>query len=1075
MTRAAAWTAAGVLVLALVAWIVVRGRTEREAATQVVASNLERDLSANKTNSRDDAASSAATDSAAVEDAAAVETERSLTDAGAVLLGRCVDESGAPLANVEVSWTALWTDDELGHPRNWQAVDWNGVQAQTLTARSDAGGHFRFSALAPRAGERSSALWATLPGRKAALRVVTAMSGVEGPRDVGDLALELARSPRFEVVEFDGAPAAGATIEFRGTSSFDGPLASGDQLLAQRIFLRRVDLGADGKLVGFALDSSCDVRAVRGAQRSGSWRATKLGDERRRFVLGDTFVARGVVRWPETGVDRSRVFVHCNAMNERASDTLAQLPIAENGEWGPVDLPLGPGYRIYHFGLFGAAYAPDVELDPPAAGGELFIELIAEPAHTARFLVVDDDDQPIAGARIGAVFGAGGKWTRKSGFSGPDGIALVEGCPVGSAYLSAQAFGYVMVQFPGVLSDDPTREPIKFELKRGGRIKGRVTHAGKPLEKFDVQYWQEGPSAFKTRSFSDREQGDFELDTAPLGEVWIFAASHPLGQCDAVMLQVNDTEPAEVALEIGAPMRARGRVLDSLTRQPIAGARVQLWAKWGHQLMTQLGAPVQSGVDGSFELEGVTHERTSFAVEAEGYGMVIQPVKGAEQGGVVTLVDVPLVKRIGFAMQLSSPVAEDFTAYTLETYMQDWSAPAQSFNAAGRLDLGLVTAGRISCFLSAPDGAALSFNVHPTVGRDHLEHIELDSSCTLKVTASGARVADLPSPCEASLTYRSGAGREIESLCIRRDDGSWNFPSIPVRKASLSLIAASGVFHTQSVTLQDGPNELEVRLDGELTRLRVVTPSGAPVPAAYVILRSASRSDWFARFFADADGYASIPLGQLDDLHAVVNSPTHGSGTQIPVRMPRSADDAAEIVFDTECELRLSFSDAGEPLPWMKLFLFDPNATMELRDFVVDQRGEAKLEKLTRGTYRMIVDQPGLWRKVVDVNVDSTRTAVTVDVRRTGALELELRRAGDVAAAGAPLELVSEEFDVSVSEWLAAGRVRGASQRLVADASGRIELRELPRGRYRWSCGSANGAIDVPPGAVAREVLRLSE
>jgi protocatechuate 3,4-dioxygenase beta subunit len=1073
MNRAGAWTAAAVIVLALAAWIAVRGMEDRNAATQVSASDVERERATVKPS--DDAEASTQSSASAAPPASVLETQRSLTDGSAVLLGRCVDEGGAPVANAEVSWTPLWSEGELGHPRNWQAVDWGAVQAQTLTARSDASGNFRFEALAPRVGERSSALWVTQPGRKSVLRVLAPVNAGEGARDVGELALELARSPRFEVVEFDGAPAPDATLEFRGTFGFESPATSPDELLAQRIFYRRVELGVEGKFTGFALDSSCDVRAVRGAQRSGSWRTPKLGDERRRFVLGDTFVARGVVRWPETGVERARVFVHCNAMNERASDTLAQLAIAENGEWGPVELPLGPGYRIYHFGLFGNAYAPDVELDPPAAGDELFVELLAEPAHTARFRVVDGEDRPIAGARVGAIFGAGGKWTRKSGFSGPDGIAHIEGCIVGSAYLSAQAFGYVMTQVPGVLSDDPTHEPIELVLQRGGRIKGRVTHAGKPLEKFEVQYWQEGPGAFKTRSFSDREQGDFELDTAPLGEVWIFAASHPLGQCDPVLLRVNDAEPAEVALEIGAPMRARGRVLDSLTRAPLEGAKVQLWSKWGHQLMTQLGAPALSGVDGTFELEGATDERTSFAVEADGYGMVIQPVKGVTQGGIVTLSDVPLVKKIGFAMQLSSPVAEDYTAYTLETFMQDWSPPAQSFDAAGRLDLGQVTAGRISCFLSAANGAALSFNLHPVVGRDHVEHMELDSSCTLKVTASGVRVADLPNPCEAVLTYRSAAGREIESLAPRRDDGSWLFPSIPVRQASLSLVGVGSVLHTQSVTLQDGPNELEVRLDGELTRLRVVTPSGEPVPAAYVILRSASRSDWFARFFVDADGYASIPLGQLDDLHAVVNSPTHGSGTQIPVRMPRGADDAAEIEFDTECELRLAFSDAGEPLPWMKLFLFDPQATVELRDFIVDQRGEAKFEKLARGTFRLIVDQPGLWRKVTDVRVDSRRSAVTVDVRRTGALELELRRPGDVAAAGMPIELVSEEFGASVGEWIAAGRVRGAAQGLVADAQGRLELRDLPRGRYRWSCGTASGVLDVPPGAVAREVLRVRE
>lgn len=371
--------------------------------------------------------------------------------------------------------------------------------------------------------------------------------------------------------------------------------------------------------------------------------------------------------------------------------------------------------------------------------------------------------------------------------------------------------------------------------------------------------------------------------------------------------------------------------------------------------------------------------------------------------------------------------------------------------------------------------ALLIFNVHPVVGRDHVEHIEIDSSCTLRVTTTGAGRERLPNDVEALLTYRSTRGREIDSYAARGADGAWTFPSVPVRNASLSLIGVGGAFHTQSIALEDGANELELQLDGDPVRLRVVTAGGEPVPAAYVILRSAARSDWFVRFFADADGYAVAPRCEFDELHAVVHSSTHGSGVGIPVRAARDADDVAQIVLDAECELQLAFVDGSEPLPWMKLFLFDSLASVELRDFIVDQRGEALLERLTRGRYRLVLDQPGIWRKVVDVEVSSKHSKLRVDVRRTGDLELLVVKPGGAPAAGVSLELDSVEFGESVGAWIAAGRVECPSGASVTDAAGRLVLRGLPRGEYRWSIGASSAVVSVPPRAVGRETIELRD
>jgi hypothetical protein len=116
-----------------------------------------------------------------------------------------------------------------------------------------------------------------------------------------------------------------------------------------------------------------------------------------------------------------------------------------------------------------------------------------------------------------------------------------------------------------------------------------------------------------------------------------------------------------------------------------------------------------------------------------------------------------------------------------------------------------------------------------------------------------------------------------------------------------------------------------------------------------------------------------------------------------------------------------------------------------------------------------------LWRKDIQLRVDERRQKVEIDVRRTGELEFVIRRPGGAPAAGALVELHSVEFDTNVADWVAAGLVAGAERGLVTDGEGRIRLRGLPHGSYRWSCAGASGAASVPPNALASEAIQLAD
>jgi hypothetical protein len=1007
---------------------------------------------------------------------ASAQAQRAPADGQLALIGRCVDDEGNAIADVEVSWTALWSEDELLHPRSWTAVDWNGIEAATLTTRTDMGGNFRFEALPPGSNERASAVWLTAFGYDGGLRLLkTPVSGA-APHDLGAIPLKTAQGPEFEVVDSNGLPAADATLEFRGTYPFESPSADADEVLARRIFVRRAKVGADGRLTGFAFPWSVGVRAVKDDQRSGYWRAPKLRADRRKFVLGSSFTARGTLSLPSSGLDGSRIYVHCDGTDGRLFDAITHVEIAPDGSWGPIEVPRAPHFLRYRFSSEGGGvFVEYVELEPPPEGGELLVELKAALGAVARFKVVDEEGQSIAGARVAAFFGTAGQWTPKTGFSALDGIARIEGCARGSAFLSVMVSGYVPLQTSAVLDDTYLAEVHTLTLQRAGTIKGRVTHGGKPVESFDVQYWRGAVGGFKNQSFSDRKDGTFEIDTAPLGEIWIFASGHPMGQCVPVPLTVTSEAPAEVALELPVPSLARGKVVDSSTLEPVKGAKVQLWARWGSQLMTRLGPHVLTDPGGGFELEGVVPNNTSFMVEADGYGMVIQTLTGEVVESVVQMVDVPLVKKIGFTLQMRSPVEEDFTSYTLETRMQDWNPTPQNFDKDGRVHLASVTAGRISCYISGKNGAYLVSSVFPVVGRDHLEFVDLDPSTTLTVKARRENGEGLPEGTEAVLSYRAPNGQMWESYAARDGAETWRFPTVPVRHASLSLLDSHGVLYAQSVQLVAGANELEIKTPAEPFKLRVVDVNGRPAAAATIVLHSASDPNWSPALRTDSEGNANAPRCAFDDVVATVWCSTVGNAPSIPVRMPKSPAEVAEVVIDADCTLELALVDGATPMPLMKLFMWDPWRSFAMGDFIVDSRGTATLPRLGKGRYHIVFDHPGIWRKVAEFEVDAKRTKVTIDLRRTGDLEFVLTQPGGSPAAGRALELKSTEFGESVDAWLVAGRVSSPQGAVRTDSDGRFVVRGLPHGEYRWSCGASNGVLRVPPRALARETVQLDE
>ncbi len=96
-------------------------------------------------------------------------------------------------------------------------------------------------------------------------------------------------------------------------------------------------------------------------------------------------------------------------------------------------------------------------------------------------------------------------------------------------------------------------------------------------------------------------------------------------------------------------------------------------------------------------------------------------------------------------------------------------------------------------------------------------------------------------------------------------------------------------------------------------------------------------------------------------------------------------------------------------------------------------------------------------------------------MRALGDLEPRVENDEGVPVAGVAVELESVELGESVIAWLEAGRVQ--SDGLRTDASGKLVVRRIPRGEYRWTIRtdgrSESGMFVVPSSRVARESTRF--
>jgi protocatechuate 3,4-dioxygenase beta subunit len=242
--------------------------------------------------------------------------------------------------------------------------------------------------------------------------------------------------------------------------------------------------------------------------------------------------------------------------------------------------------------------------------------------------VVDGSGLGVPGALILARVGPGSAGElRASGQALGDeqGFFVIEGLDQGTYLLVATADGLAPGRVAGVSSGERN---ARIVLNAGSTISGVVTEAASndPVPSFSVVIERAfGPlrrSTYRTESVFDA-QGRFEVTGVEPGNYAVHVTSpgySPSSELDVAL------EPGERAVradfELARGGRARGRVVDAATGEPVADARVSVESRDdGSETPVPLVAQTVTRLDGTFEIQGLTPGRRSLLVSAQGYRM----------------------------------------------------------------------------------------------------------------------------------------------------------------------------------------------------------------------------------------------------------------------------------------------------------------------------------------------------------------------------------------------------------------------------------------------------------------------
>ncbi len=962
-----------------------------------------------------------------------------------------------------LSWSALLPEFEGLQAPN--AIDLERLRAATVATTSDASGRFAFASVPPGALDGGSVVWITQAGRAASsVALDPSAAGWRWPENAAGAARPAVRV----VVRRAGEPVAGASV--RHTLSFWEAGQSEAEQRQRRVFLREERTGADGSVQlvpGAGVNLVC---ASAGEERAIPWLGQPEQDPPEDIVLEllPTLAVSGRV-WVDDAAELGELrYLVGFFSREDGSDFLwsgTTQGVRSDGSFGPDRWPRAERAQLSVYVSGGGFVPAQVVVPNPPVGEGVSVELETRRGLPFEVAVSTPEGQPLEGAQLEAWHWSEDQWRP---------LASASTDTAGRAHVfSASGELRVEVRKQGfttwMLQDDArsivpqTAAPLRVTLRPAGVVTGWVHAGSDPIERFSILAWNDDRSFCPMLEFED-EEGAFRLEGVPKGvtvRLCAFSDTLPQSRTETFVLA---QESLELELELPKPRKARGRVLDSVTREPVPGARIQHLLTGMEGLAGFRGQEMAVQADGRFELDGFFPGRGGFACSAQGYEDLFYSTREDD----TDVIDVGLLALNPLAVlevEVHEAGVGDFSAY------RAWNR-----SNAERTPLPLASDGTLE--LPSRSGHYQLNVVRP----------DGDVTCAIGNLLPGEHervVLDLSGGIELAVQLEPPPARvETWSLCAftrardseHRTQSRWSeerraFVLRPLcpGDAVLELRDAEGRrLALRALRLSDAPQQsFTLPLGGERRRLRLEDGRGRPWASRPVTVALEDSSGWSAILESDAQG--EIELGPLDARRVVLSVRLANESIAYGLALDLEPDPTRTTVVRIDVGPRslLRLTELGTPVPGLGVYYAYENGPRLLQfGYISDEAGLVRGPFLGPGVYTLYPNHRDYWPTLDTLTPRDSPEPLGIELYSRSTLALELTTLAGQPIAGARLALEHRQLGERADAWLASGAIR-CPLGLVTDAAGRLELAGIPRGDYAWSCLT-------PDGAEAAGTLRLA-
>lgn len=991
------------------------------------------------------------------------------------------DSQGAPVEGVRAQWSALPGPDGLLASDGLRARA-ASIEERSVLASSDARGRIEFDRR-PVGLEGKSVLWLTHPEH---LALCLEPRDSAGERLV--LKLESKAGARLRVVDRSGAPVGGAEVVAVGVPleevalesralriSGAAPLAD----LLARSFCWRGTSDEGGELAFPPLDRPALVQAFAGELRSVPRLAPAPGEALELELAAGSRVS-GSVRLEDGSPLPAEVRIALLEYRAEARERrqVGWIPVRPDGRFGPLSFPSTSAPELVVRLEGGKLVAVEETRPMPQPGEELSVDFLTRPGGTLEVRVVADESglPPIQGARVSFLWIEGEAWGRAVAWSDEQGLAAVECCQHTTGLVRAEASGFATETKSNVLL--PYEGELRIELRRAAGLHGRCTSAGLPVRDFEVHYWLDGSAHRESRRFSGREGGDFAIEGVPEGELLVLAHSDLHVECDPVRVSVKLGEPAEVELELPAPRRGIGRVVDVETMEPISDAKVQAVFALASTGLGRRGRehPVDSA--GRFDLEIFGDKECTVLASAPGYDAE------AERGApgpdeVLDFGVIALGRRQTLEVRVRGPELRD-ASHLWFGATGNQSIPTTRFPPEGVLRFDSISSGEYFCTFLWPDGSFVQQIAWLVPGKPWVVDYVLGAQRKLVIEAvPEAGGADLEGK-GVQLDFRRGDTLLSSFITSLEAQGRVEIDQVEGDEVWGILIGEDrrllGIAHRK---LEEGTTHLRIPFRARRVEVEVRDAAGRALAEAEVWFgaRQGERA-WRIQRITDARGIARIDGMSIDRMDFFAYHRRQGSAWLEGVLLSSEPVQRFELVLGEGSEPVLELRDGETPIAGARVYLYPPGSRHFLSARCTDAHGRARFSRVAEGEYDVRVNHQGLWPLFRRVRIGGAPGPERLDVLRLGALRVQVRSPLGAARPGIGVAIHSVALDEPVARWIALGLIRAAPTGLSTDSLGELALEGLPRGEYEISVVLESGEVireraTVPAAGEGRAELLL--